>query len=375
MHKLKFPKNFLFGAATAAHQIEGHLNNDWARWEKIPGNVSDHRTSEISADSWNKWRQDIRLLKNTSQNAYRFSIEWSRIEPTPGFFDKKVIGRYREMIDELNKNNITPMVTLFHFTLPLWVADIGGFTNRKTIDYFARFAGRMAQEFGRSVELWSVLNEPNVYINKGYFIADWCPGKKSYILGVKAFFNQISAHKQAYISMKKANPRVKGGIAMNMTAFLPAGRNIFDRILSRLARWIVNEYFIGRIRKQLDFLGINSYASYKVQAKKPILSGKIADSLYQLLIEAKRWRLPIYLTENGTPAADVDRQKFIQGNLSQLSRAIADGTDLRGYFYWSLIDNFEWSSGYTMKFGLHDINRQPRKSAKVYKKIIEENSK
>jgi beta-glucosidase len=219
------------------------------------------------------------------------------------------------------------------------------------------------------------LNEPSVYVNKGYFIADWCPGVRSYTLGVKAFFNQISAHKQAYISMKKANPRVKVGIAMNMTAFVPVSQKFFDRKLTKFLKWIFNEYFINRIRGSLDFLGINSYTSYKIQLKNPIMSGGVADSLYQLVAEAKHWNLPIYITENGTPASDNERQEFIFDSLSQLSKAIENGADLRGYFYWSLIDNFEWSSGYSMKFGLHTIDRKPKKSAEFYKKIIEESTK
>lgn len=374
MKRIKFPQNFLFGSATSAHQIEGGLNNDWAYWEKIPGHISDGSTSQVSADSWNKWRQDIQLLKSTSQNAYRFSIEWSRIEPKEGFFDKKAIKHYSGIIDELIDNDITPMVTLFHFTCPLWIDDIGGVASRKFAKYFARFAGKMAGEFGDKVELWSVINEPTVYVGDGYIFADWYPGKRNILRGVKAFFSLISAHKQAYLSMKKASPRVKVGIAMHMTAFASASNRICDRILTKLAKWLVNEYFINRIGKNLDFLGINHYLSHKIQCRKPLMVGEFKNGLYQVAMEAKRWKLPIYITENGLPDEKDDRrQKFIIDSLSQLSRTIQDGADLRGYFHWSLIDNFEWASGYSMKFGLHTIDRKPRKSAGIYKKIIEGN--
>jgi len=381
---MKFPKNFLFGSATSAHQIEGHLNNDWARWEKIPGNISDGKTSEVSADSWNKWREDIQLLKNTSQNAYRFSIEWSKIEPREGFFDKKAIAHYQEIIDELVKNNITPMVTLFHFTCPLWIDDIGGVANRKFAWYFARFAGRMVKEYGDQVELWSVLNEPTVYVSAGYFFGNWYPGRKAaYFLGIKALNNLIFAHKQAYLSMKKQNLRVKVGIAMNMTALISAQNTWCNRILTRFEKWVANEYVINRVRKQLDFLGINHYMLHKVQCRKPMIFDDPGvkndhgwaihpEGIYQIIMESRHWKLPMYITENGTAdASDKLRQKFIFDFLTECSRAITDGADLRGYFHWSLIDNFEWASGYSMKFGLHTINRKPRPSAEVYKKVIE----
>ncbi|MEI6144045.1 MAG: glycoside hydrolase family 1 protein [Candidatus Berkelbacteria bacterium] len=383
MNKLKFPKNFLFGSATSAHQIEGHLYNDWARWEKTPGHISDGTTSETGADSWNKWREDIQLLKNTSQNAYRFSVEWSRIEPKEGVFDKDAILHYDQIINELAKNNITPMVTLFHFTCPLWLDDIGGVTNRKFTQYFARFAGRMAKEFGDKVELWSVINEPSVYVNAGYIIGHWYPGKRNVIGGVKAFFHLVSAHKQAYTSMKKANPRVKVGIAMNMTAFEPVKNTWCNLTLTRIAKWLVNEYSINLVHKNLDFLGINHYMSHKIQCKKPIMfdEGGVKSEygwsvhprgLYQVIMEAKHWNLPMYITENGTAdSSDKLRQTFIPNFLEKCSEAIADGADLRGYFHWSLIDNFEWASGYSMKFGLHTIDRKPRKSAEIYKKIID----
>jgi len=371
MSKKLFPKNFLFGSATSAHQIEGGQDNDWSRWEKTAGNISDGSTSKIAANSWNKWRDDIKLLKNGGQNAYRFSIEWSRIEPREGFFDQKAIEHYREMIDELIKNDITPMVTLFHFTCPLWIEKIGGLANRKCAKYFARFSAKMAEEFGDKVRLWSVLNEPSVYVNNGYFISNWYPGKHNYIVGLKVFFNLIFLHKQAWLSMKKVSPTVKVGIAMNMTAFSPNRNNIFDRILTRISKWITNEFFINQIKNQLDFLGINHYTSHKIQCKKPLMVGYVENGLSQVIIEAKKWNLPIYITENGVPdESDKIRQKFIVDAFEQLSIAINNGADLRGYFYWSLIDNFEWGSGYSMKFGLHTIKRKARKSLEIYRDII-----
>jgi beta-glucosidase len=386
---MKFPKGFLFGSATSAHQIEGGLNNDWARWEKRPGKISDGSTSMVSADSWNMWREDIKLLRESSQNAYRFSIEWSRIEPREGFFDKKAIEHYRDLINGLKKNNITPMATLFHFTCPLWIDDIGGVANREFAKYFARFAGRMSREFGDKVELWSVLNEPTVYINTGYFVGNWYPGKNgAYLSGLKAFFHLISAHKQAWVTMKKANPRVKVGIAYNMSAFLPLNNTWCERILTKATKWLVNEFFLNRIKKYLDFVGINHYLTHHIECKKPLVIDQVGKEqkywwpvrpygIREVIKDAGKYQLPIYITENGLGdhgEADKLRSKYIEEVIEQLSLSInEDLTDLRGYFYWSLIDNFEWASGYSIKFGLNTIDRKSKTSCKVYKKIIEEN--
>jgi len=392
---MKFPKGFLFGSGTSAHQIEGHLNNDWARWEKRPGKVSDGSTSAISADSWNKWRDDIKLLKESGQNAYRFSVEWSRIETKEGQFDQAAINHYHDLIDELVKNKITPMVTLFHFTCPLWIDDAGGWTNRKTAWYFARFAGLMAKEYGDKVELWSVLNEPTVYVNAGYIIGHWYPGKKrAYISAVKAFFNLVSAHKQAYTSMKREDSRVKVGIAHNMSAFFPLQNVLSDRLLTKLAKWFVNDLVLNRIKKHLDFIGINHYLTHHIQCNKKMIIDQVGQTLdywwpvrpygiREVIREAGKYHLPIYITENGLGAhgeADKLRGQYLEDIFEQLALSLKDGADLRGpqrgllrgYFHWSLIDNFEWGSGYSIKFGLHDINRKPKWSSKIYKKIIED---
>ncbi|HPL01760.1 MAG TPA: glycoside hydrolase family 1 protein [bacterium] len=384
--KNKFPPDFLFGSATSAHQIEGHLNNDWSRWEKTPGKISDGSTSAVSADSWNRWRDDIKILKNSGQNAYRFSIEWSRIEPKAGFFDKKSIAHYRDMIDELLKNDITPMVTLWHFTSPLWLDDIGGVLNRKFPTYFSRFAGRMAKEFGDKIELWSVLNEPTVYLNAGFIQGNWYPGKKrQYFSAVKAFFRFVAAHKQAYTSMKSANSRIKVGIAHNMSAYFPVKDRWRDRFMTKFTKWFTNEYFLNQIKGELDFIGINHYLTHHIQCKKPIIFDEIGKEqdywwpvrpygIREVIKDAGRYHLPIYITENGLGdhgEADKLRGKYIEEIFEQLRLTLKDGADLRGYFFWSLIDNFEWASGYSMKFGLHTIDRKPKKSAEVYKKNIE----
>ena len=150
-----FTKDFLFGSATSAHQIEGgNINSDWYAWEKA-GNIEGNQTSLIAADSWNKWKDDIELLKNTGQNAYRFSIEWAKIEPRQGHFDKNAIEHYRQILLELKRNNIKSMVTLWHFTLPVWLKN--GFENSKAPELFANFAKTAVENLGNLVDLWALL--------------------------------------------------------------------------------------------------------------------------------------------------------------------------------------------------------------------------
>jgi len=383
----EFPKNFLFGSATSAHQIEGGLNNDWSKWEKIPGNIKDGSNSQVACDSWNCWWEDLKLLKKTGQNAYRFSIEWSRIEPQKGEFDEKAVLRYREILKGLKSSGIKSMVTLFHFTLPLWISGTGGFENRKNTYYFVRFCRKIASELGDLIDLWSVLNEPNVYVLMGYFRNDWCPAKKSYFLGFKTFFNLIAAHNRAYRAIKKIVPKSQIGIALNMASYVPIGKNWLDRTVSWWAREAGHRFFLRRIKKNLDFLGINHYMKFQLRWKKPrlvaVLDALSSDfgwhitptGIYDVITENRHYKLPIYITENGI-ADEKDRLRpdFIRDYLRQVARAIGDGADVRGYFHWSLLDNFEWAEGYKMKFGLFTIDRKPRASASVYQRIIETNS-
>lgn len=381
----KFPKGFLFGSGTSAHQIEGHQNNDWSRWEKLPGKIDSGDTSEVAADSFNKWQDDIKLLRQTSQNAYRFSIEWSRIEPEEGKFDEKAIKHYLEIINSLRKNQIEPMVTLFHFTCPLWLDDIGGWTNRKAAYYFARFAGRMAKEFGSKVKLWSVINEPNVYVMTGFIAGNWYPGRRgAYFTAVRVYFNLIRAQKQAYRAMKQEANSIQVGIAYNMSAFFPARPIWCDKLLTGFAKWLVNEFFLNRTKNYLDFVGVNHYLTHFIRCSKKIIHDQITETekyqwpqkprgILEVIKEASKYRKPIYITENGIPddkIDDLERQKYLQDVFLELEYALREGVDLRGYFYWSLLDNFEWSSGYGVKFGLHTIDRKPRKSAETYKQII-----
>ncbi len=377
---MSYPKNFLFGSATSSHQIEGdNKNSDWYNWEIIPGRIRNNDNS-LRGDSWQNWRQDIELLKNTNQNAYRMSIEWAKIEPTKGHFNLEAIDNYRQQFKELKKNNIKIMLTLFHFTLPQWVADKGGFANRKNICYFTHFSEKMIEEFGDLVDLWATLNEPNVYVLKGYIEGLWCPGQKNYLNAIKSYFNFIAAHNQAYKAMKKIRPDAQIGPVISVMAFETSKPNVINNIKVFFARQFSYDLFNRLTIKNSDFLGLNYYLKTtfgpKNKSHKKILLSDYnweisPEGIYQITKEQAHWGIPIYITENGTAdAEDKIRPQFIKDHLHWLEKAITEGAPVKGYFHWSLIDNFEWAAGYTMKFGLHTIDRKPRPSAKTYAEQI-----
>lgn len=279
------------------------------------------------------------------------------------------------------------MITLFHFTSPLWIDDIGGWRNRRTAVYFVRFAVRMAEEYGNAVMLWSVINEPTVYANTGYVVGNWYPGlKRKYFDAIKVFFNLIYTQKQIYLQMKRERPQIQIGIAHHMIALLPAKNRWYDRALTKIARYFVNELPLDLTQKYFDFVGINHYYTYFLgfHPKTNVNQLKGVDKyiqpvrpigIYEVIAEASKYKKPIYITENGLASIDANlddkaRQEYIGAIFAQLAKALAYGADLRGYFYWSLLDNFEWSSGYTIRFGLHTIDRKPKGSAKFYKDLI-----
>ncbi|MEI6498399.1 MAG: family 1 glycosylhydrolase [bacterium] len=380
---MKFPKGFLFGSATAGHQIEGkNINSDWCDWEQFPGRIVDGSTSEVANDSWNKWREDIEMLESTHQNAYRFSIEWSRIEPNRGEFDQEAVEHYRQILIELKRKNIKTMVTLFHFALPKWVATTGGFLNAKTGKLFANYCEFIGRELGDVVDLWATINEPQTYALSGFLYGVHCPGKKNFLTALKIGRNLNKAHILAYKKLRSvvSNPV---GVVENIAIFEPANDNFFDKTFVRIINYLATISFIAPISNHTDFLGINYYFKVHVGSNKPRFAfigerindigwGIVQDGLYTAIRQNQIWRKPIYITENGVAdAGDVHRPKFLKDAFHYLEKAIRKGADVRGYFHWTLMDNFEWANGYTAKFGLFTRDRKPRKSAKVYRDLID----
>lgn len=378
---LKFPEGFLWGSATSAYQIEGGIEGcDWA--EFYPAG--------IACDHYNRYEEDFDLLKKLDQNAYRFSIEWSRIEPKEGRFDEKELEHYWKILVALKLREIKTTVSLYHFTTPSWLSEKGGWTNNRVAFYFTRFAERIFDEYRDLVDFWITINEPLNLASIGYLEGRWPPKKRNPILFFKVIKNQIAAHKKIYEIFHKVSPDVIVGNAESYCFFEPANSKSFlDKFSARISRYFWNEYFLNKIKNHLDFIGLNYYHHKKV--KFPFLNrneNKIVsdvgweiypEGLYWILKELKKNKLPIYITENGlADAKDKLRKKFIKDHLIWLQKAIEEGVDCRGYFHWSLMDNFEWEKGFGPRFGLVEIDyktleRQIRPSANFYAEICRNN--
>ena len=393
MKILKFPEGFLWGTATSAYQVEGGIENcDWAS-EFPAGRACNH---------YNLYEKDFDLIKSLNQNAYRFSIEWSRIEPKEGEFNEKEIEHYRKVLMALKERKIKVMLTLHHFTTPLWLAEIGGWENSEVSFYFLRFAKRIFSEYFDFVDFWITINEPMVYASKSYLEGAWPPKKKSFLSFLKVIKNQILTHKKVFEEFHKPPHQkfggggkikkdVKVGIAKNNFYFEPFNSNsLLDKFNTWLNRYFWNEFFLNRIKNYLDFIGLNYYMHQRIKFPGQIKNeNKVLsdigweiypEGIYHCLKELKKYQKPIYITENGlADAKDKLRKDFLKEHLFWVQKAIQEGIDVRGYFHWSLIDNFEWEKSFEPRFGLIEIDyktleRKPRPSAFYYTKICKENS-
>lgn len=413
----KFPKDFLWGAATSSHQVEGNnKNNDWWNWE-ISGKVKE--SSGPACDQWNLYKNDFRLAKFLNHNAHRFSLEWSRIEPEEGKFSREAIAHYKEVIKDLRNLGLESIVTLNHFTLPLWFYERGGWLGKRSDCIFANFAERAARELGESVCYWLTINEPVGNINSAYIEGKWPPGERSLKMAAKAFVAMLRAHCLAYKAIHmvyKENgwPAPKVSLAHFTEIYTPCRANsILDNISAKARHYYVNKLFIDSlmhgwclmpgmplarlpVKKSLDFIGLNYYSRGYVHSGKAGLFGDVCSlthhrdsckrnflnweiypkGIYTLLMEFKQYSLPILITENGICAKDDnDRLDFIKDHLKEVALAIEGGANVFGYLYWSLIDNFEWAHGFGPRFGLIEVDyatqqRIVRPSARVYADII-----
>ncbi len=366
---MQLPKGFLLGAALAGHQVEGN-NTDSNWWQaELQGKVP---SSGLGADHYHQFDSDFVLAKELGLNAVRISIEWSRIEPREGQWNAEAIAHYHEVFASLQKQGLTPMVTLFHWTLPQWLARKGGLETQFGVQAFAKFIEVIAHEYGHKANLWLTLNEPEVFAFEGYYTAKHVPFRTNLFLALKVYYNLICAHKLAYRILKQVNPSAQVGVAKNVAYNEPFRPNhIFDRLIVKVANKIGNEFFIDRIRKQLDFIGLNYYFTHTVKSKwyfgfeaMNIKHPKSAmgittypRGLYFLLKRFSKYRKPIYITENGIANAnDEMRGEFIAQHLHAVDEAIRAGVNVKGYFNWALIDTYEWQKGYDLKFGLAEVN-------------------
>ena len=405
----KFPEGFLWGSATASHQVEGNTFNNWSEWEKKNAErlakeaenrptwqknkfpemlTSENYISGKSSDHYHLYESDFDLLREGQQKAYRFSIEWSRIEPEEGKFDQNEVEHYKKVLQSLRERGIEPFVTMWHWTHPVWLEEKGGSESRKFPFYFSRYAGYLAEHLGDQVNFWITLNEPDVVSSHAFLKGVWPPQKKNMFSFLRAVNNLAEAHRLTFGSVKEKFPKAKIGVAKHQVAFQVLRPTIINNILKKLGDYFWNDWFLNKIKNYQDFIGLNHYNRNVIDNgfyKNP--NEKLTDfgwefypeSIYQALDELKKYNKPIYITENGiADAADSMREEFLERSLASVQQAISEGVDVRGYFYWSLLDNFEWDKGYWPRFGLIEIDyktleRKPRKSFYAYRDIIKNN--
>lgn len=409
-----FPKDFLWGASTASHQVEGGTHNQWSVWELEHANelakTARHRlgwlpdwkefkpyaedpnnyVSGRGVDHYKRYEEDFDLLKELNLNSFRFGIEWSRLQPSKDAWDAGAIAHYREYIAALKARGIEPILNIWHWTMPLWFTELGGFERYANLKYWDEFVARVAKEFGKDITYIITINEPNVYASFGYLTGEWPPQQKNWLKFVQVYWNLGAAHRRAYKILKRHKKSFRVGVASQL-ANIQAKRphNYLDIMATRWMRYFWNWWFLNRVKRHQDFVGFNYYFTDYYQGFKRI-SPKIPtndlgwymepEGLYPLIIRVwSRYKKPIIITENGVADThDQYRQWWIEESIIALERAMSEGAQVHGYLHWSLLDNFEWKYGWWPKFGLvavdreHGMKRTTRPSAKWFAEKIKQ---
>ncbi len=413
-----FPKGFLWGASTSSHQVEGgNTGNDWWAWEQA-GRVPD--PSGAACDHYRRFRDDFDIARSLNHNAHRFSLEWSRIEPEEGRFSDEGLAHYSDVIDALIERGIEPVMTAHHYTLPMWLAEKGGWESPGIEKHYARYIAKVADAYASRVRWWITINEPVVHTFKSYIIGQWPPGKQRYPSAFKVVRHMLRAHVKAYHAIHERRADAMVSVAKHALALSPCDPHRWrDRLSVRARSYLFNRMFYdalhsGALRvpglfweslpsgRTLDFIGLNYYTrdfvrntgftipglignlctidQHRMISKRNDLGWEIyPEGLAQFLHFFRRYDVPILITENGVPTDDDDdRWVFIFMHLWQAARAIADGVKVAGYLHWSLLDNFEWADGYAARFGLVGVDfatqeRTVRDSARRLANIIARN--
>ncbi len=390
---IRFPKHFLWGSATSSHQVEGDNSlNDWWAWEQTQPIT--HRSGK-ACDSWHRWQEDLQLLQELGQNAYRFSFEWSRIEPKEGMFDQVAIAHYRTILEACRARGITSIVTFHHFTNPNWLAEKGGWREASAVEAFAEYAERCLHELGELIDILITINEPQVYAFMSYQIGAWPPQHHSIPESLAVMWNMARAHRKVYTVSKRLQPSLPVGIACNMTSFVAQDATWFTGVYARVASVFNNRSFYWLTGYDAhDFFGVNYYFHRRLKRKYFVVPHVIDPKELKLPVSDLGWELfpegvvnvidaltsknkPIFITEHGlADAEDSRRPEYLERSIQALMAAKQRGIPLAGYVHWSLMDNFEWADGFTPRFGLVEIDystqkRIPRSSAHLYRRLIQ----
>ncbi|HET9590211.1 MAG TPA: family 1 glycosylhydrolase [Anaerolineales bacterium] len=422
-----FPRGFLWGTATAAHQVEGNnTNNQWWKWEQ-DGHTKG--TSGLACDWWGgRWREDFDRAAEGGQNAHRLSVEWSRIQPTPDTWDEDALERYRTMLRGLRERGLTPMVTLHHYTDPIWLWESGsglgrGWETEAVIPLFEKFVRKTVDALKEYCTLWCTINEPNGYALNGYvgggLSGKFPPGKNSLKLAMQVQANLIRGHAAAYHAIHNIQPEARVGLALHYRSFVPHLKwSPMDRLLTKNAGVMLNKIFpmalangvvrtllgtlrIPEARGTQDYFGLNyytrNYVTFDLRRPETMFSkgffakdADLSDHAFLAnepagMFEGLKWivqtfpNLPIIISENGVADAhDQLRPRYLAQHVHQMWRTVNFNWPVKGYFHWTLVDNFEWDHGWDLRFGLWGLDEQTQKrtkrpSADFYAEICKEN--
>ena len=419
----RFPDGFVWGCSTAAHQVEGqNFNNDWWDWEQAGGKIKHGHSSRLACDWWGgRYRGDFERARALGANALRFSLEWSRLEPREGEWDKEATRTYRDMLRALRDVGLAPLVTLHHFTNPRWFMAQGGWERPAAVEQFRRFAGRAARELGDLCDWWVTINEPNVYATLCYAVGEWPPQRRGLRPALNVFKHMLQAHAAAYRALKERQPEGRVGLAHHWRHFAPHRRaSPLDQLAARWRDRFFNGLalaalytgalavpFMGRaemagVRGAHDFIGLNYFVGETTafdvsrpvelfgravldadaQKWKPMFAAASRprpDGLESALRRLARFDRPIYVTENGIfDAGDGSQADYLISHLQAVQSGLQAGVPVGGYFWWTLVDNFEWSEGFGPRFGLYHLDhdsqrRTARPVAEAFARIIREN--
>jgi len=407
---LAFPKRFFFGASTSAHQVEGNNHNNWSVWElesaKTLAKSAEYKLADLpvwdevkddaidpdnyvsgeAIDHYSRYQLDLALAEKLNMNAFRFSIEWSRIEPEPGVWNREAIDHYRDYIREIKRRGMEPLPTLYHWTVPVWFSEMGGFEHKGNIKFFTRFAEKVIDEYHEDFRYITTINEPDTVISHGYITLDHPPQQRSYLKAFLVYRNLLRAHKAIYNYAHKKSRRLKVGFTKSYAWVRGGDDRLITRLAVRVDLWVRDDVVIRYVRRKCDFLGVNYYFSDRhIGVGINNENTKVNDlgwdmrpeDLKHVLIRLKKWKKPIIITETGVADhRDEHRKWWIAQTLAAVHGAIHAGVDVFGYLHWSLLDNFEWAYGRWPRFGLigvdykNGLKRTVRPSAVWYGKLI-----
>jgi beta-glucosidase len=365
---ITFPDGFLWGVATAAHQVEGgNWNNDWWAWEHAEGTKCKEPSGDACDHFW-RYPADIALVAELGFSAYRFSLEWSRIEPEEGEFSTAALDHYARMVDACLAHELVPVVTFHHFTTPRWLADRGGWLSPDVVDAFARFCELATARLGADIGMACTINEPNIVSLMGYVVGEFAPGHHDFDEFGTVNQHLIAAHRKAYNAIKGGPGDFPTGWTLSMGDWwAPEGS---EEMLANIRRMHEGQ-FLEAARGD-DYIGVQAYSRTRLGADGlplgpeegvPVVESMGYEYWPRALEVAIRYaatetEIPVYVTENGIGTTnDEQRISFVRDSLAGLARCLDDDLDVRGYFYWSLLDNFEWAQGYDPQFGIVAVDR------------------